>query len=109
MLENIELNKQQVLAEKKIKTDRNRALMAEIEASNRIAIEKRQQKAEEEKAHEAKIHQWQVNKIQKEIELANEVARLNAEREREVQRQREAQEKANNRQAEIDVQKAKIV
>jgi hypothetical protein len=32
--------------------------MAEIEASNRIAIEKHQQKAEEEKAHEAKIHQW---------------------------------------------------
>ncbi len=44
--------------EKKIKTDRHKALLAEIEASNRIAIEKRQQKLEEEKALDAKIHQW---------------------------------------------------
>ena len=58
MLENIELNKQQVLVEKKIKTDRHKALLAEIEASNRIAIEKRKQKLEEEKALDAKIHQW---------------------------------------------------
>ena len=56
MLRNIAAAKQSEMEEKRIKTERNKSLMSEIEASNRIAIEKRQQKANEEKAHEAEIH-----------------------------------------------------
>ena len=56
MLRNIAAAKQSEMEEKRIKTERNKSLMSEIEASNRIAIEKRQQKVNEEKAHEAEIH-----------------------------------------------------
>ena len=56
MLRNIAVAKQSEMEEKRIKTERNKSLMSEIEASNRIAIEKRQQKVNEEKAHEAEIH-----------------------------------------------------
>jgi hypothetical protein len=56
MLRNIAAAKQSEIEEKRIKTERNKSLMSEIEASNRIAIEKRQQKVNEEKAHEAEIH-----------------------------------------------------
>ena len=56
MLRNIAAANQSEIEEKRIKTERNKSLMSEIEASNRIAIEKRQQKVNEEKAHEAEIH-----------------------------------------------------
>ena len=55
-LRNIAAAKQSEIEAKRIKTERNKSLMSEIEASNRIAIEKRQQKVNEEKAHEAEIH-----------------------------------------------------
>ena len=63
MLRNIAAAKQAEIEERRIKTERYKKLMAEIEASNKIAIEKRQQKVIEEKAHEAEIHQWQLRKI----------------------------------------------
>ena len=69
-------------------------------------IEK-QKRADEEQELIRGILEHQRNKDQKEYEAQMEAQRVKEEKEREIQRLRELQEKAADRQAEIDALRAK--
>lgn len=81
--------------------------MAEVEESNKKAIEIKDYKKREEKDLEMKIVEYNKQKAQREEEQQAELKRVQAEKEKEVQRLRELQEKAQDRQAEIDALRAK--
>jgi len=79
----------------------------EVERSNKRAIEVKERKKLEEKELEMKINQYNVEKTRKEEEDLLEKKRLQEEKEREVAKLREKQEKAKDKQAEMDAVKAK--
>ena len=107
LLKNIETMRKEDLAAQEAKAARARALMVEVEASNKRSIQLKQERHEEEKALEQKIIDYNKAKIAKEELAIAEAKRLAEEKEREIQRLRELQEKAADRQAEIDELRAK--
>jgi len=82
-------------------------LLDQIYDANHKAISAKQVKIIEEKAEEEKIVQYNIEKAQKDAEYQGEQKRIKDEKEREVARLREMQEKANDRQAELDALRAK--
>jgi len=82
-------------------------LLDQIFDSNQKAISKKHEKVLEEQAEDERIHQYNIEKAQKEAEYQAELKRIKDEKEREVQKLRELQEKANDRQADIDSLRAK--
>ena len=82
-------------------------MMKEVEIANRDAIAKKEVKKQEEKAFELEIVEYNRKRAAKEAELAAEKQRIKEEKEREVQRLRDLQEKAADRQSEIDALRAK--
>lgn len=68
--------------------------MAEVEAANKKAIEVKDVKKREEKDLEMKIVEYNKSKAQREEEQLAEIRRIKEDKEREVQRLRELQEKA---------------
>ena len=82
-------------------------MMAEVEVSNRLALEAKQKKIQEEKDEVMAIIRYNQEKDAKEQARLEEERRIKDEKEREIQRLREMQEKAADRQAEIDALRAK--
>ncbi len=89
---------------KKIKADK---LSREVEIANRKAIEAKERKRQDEKELEIKIFQYNLEKTKKEEEEAEEKRRIREEKEKEVQKLREKQERAKDKQAELDAVRAK--
>ncbi|CAD8168660.1 unnamed protein product [Paramecium pentaurelia] len=82
-------------------------LQDEILEANSKAIVVKEKRRLEEKEEEEKIAKYNLEKAQKEAEIIEEQKRIKEERERDVQRLREMQEKAQDRQAELDLLRAK--
>ena len=81
--------------------------MTEVEEANKRAIDVKDYKKKEEKDLETKIVDYNRHKALREEELVAEARRIKEEKERDVQRLRELQEKAQDRQSEIDALRAK--
>jgi hypothetical protein len=92
-------------AEEKMK--QTTVLMAEVDDANKKAMSIKQSRVLEEKQLEDEIAEYNRNKAQREEELLDEARRSQEEKELEIQRLRELQEKASDRQAEIDALRAK--
>lgn len=82
-------------------------MMEEVEEANREAITAKDRKKQEERDLENKIVEYNRLKALREEELEAEKKLQREEKEREVQRLRDLQEKAQDRQAEIDALRAK--
>jgi len=107
MLKQIEeLQKDEVKQQEK-KVIRAKQLMLEVEESNKRAIEIKQTKVSEEKDIDNKITDYNQKKALREEELQAELKRIHDEKEKDVQRLREKQLRAINKQAEIDELKAR--
>jgi len=89
------------------KRARNMRLIAEVEAANKIALSKKAELRQKELDEEQKIVRYNQEKIEREVAQALEERRIKEEKEREVARLREMQEKAADRQSEIDALRAK--
>ena len=76
--------RQEDLAAQEAKQARARALMVEVEASNKRAIQIKQERALEEKALEQKIVEYNRAKVAKEELAAAEARRQAEEKEREI-------------------------
>jgi len=79
----------------------------QIYDANQNAITSKQSKIIAEKEEEEKIVRYNIDKAQKEAEYLGEQKRIKDEKEKEVQRLRDMQEKANDRQSELDALRAK--
>jgi len=86
---------------------KQRDLNEEIYQTNQNAIVNKAKKAQEERDEEEKIVQYNLEKAQKEADYLAEQKRIKDEKEREVQRLRDLQEKVSDRQAEMDALRAK--
>jgi len=84
------------------KIEKQRLLNDEILQENQRAILIKQQRIQEARDEEEKIVQYNREKAQKEAEYQAEQKRIKDEKEREIQRLRALQEKANDRQSEMD-------
>lgn len=84
MLKNIEIMKQQDLRQAEIKQIRNQKMMSEVEVSNKIAQELKQQKVLQEKAHEMEIVRYNQEKLAKENARLEEEKRIREEKEFEI-------------------------
>jgi fumarylacetoacetate (FAA) hydrolase family protein len=102
--EQVKLDEQRMLEAKKA---RAQAMIAEVEVANKRAIEVKENRKQEEKDLEQKIVDYNRAKAQREEEKVADLKRIKEEKEREVARLRELQEKAADRQAEIDALRAK--
>jgi len=77
---------------------KQKLLNDDIYEANQRAIHNKQKKIDEERAEEEKIIQYNLEKAQKEADYLAEQKRIKDEKEREVQRLRELQEKVSDRQ-----------
>lgn len=90
-----------------LKKDQAAKLSREVEYTNRKAIDVKERKKLEEKELELKIHQYNVEKTQKDEEDMAEKKRVREDKERETQKLREKQERAADKQSELDAIRAK--
>ena len=89
------------------KREKNLRLIAEVEAANKVALAKKTEVRQRELEEEQKIVAYNKAKVEREVAAALEERRMKEEKEREVARLREMQEKAADRQSEIDALRAK--
>lgn len=82
-------------------------LAKEVTETNLKAAEIKEKRKIEEKELELKIHEYNVNKTKREEEELAEKKRIQEEKEREVQKLRDRQEKAKDKQSELDYIRAK--
>ena len=82
-------------------------MIAEVEAANKVALSKKQEARQKEVDEEQDIVRYNKDKTLREAAKADEERRIKEEKELEVARLREMQEKAADRQAEIDALRAK--
>ena len=97
MLKNIE--KMKVADQKaiEVKKERNTAMIAEVEKVNKIALGKKSEKIQQEKDEDQKIVRYEADKRAREEAVLAEERRIKEEKEREVQRLRDLQERAADR------------
>lgn len=107
LLANIDKMKREDAEASEAKRMRINNLMKQAAEANAQSLIEKQKRAGEEKDHEQQIIEYQRAKDQKEYEAQLEAARIKDEKEKEIQRLRELQEKAADRQAEIDALRAK--
>ena len=107
MARQIENQRQAEIKAAEAKRVRNLKLIAEVEAANGIALSKKQELRQMELDEEQKIVRYNQEKVARETAQALEERRLKEEKEYEVARLREMQEKAADRQSEIDALRAK--
>lgn len=101
-----ELQQEEVKQQEK-KVVRAQELMQAVKESNKRAVEIKSKKSNEEKDLDNKIIDYNKQKALREEELQAELKRIHDEKEKEVQRLREKQLRAINKQAEIDELKAR--
>ena len=107
MLKHIDALKQEEVKMALSKKERAALMMTEVESANHKAIEVKGGKVLEEKDLEQKIVDYNRARAGREEEELQEKFRVQAEKEREVQKLRDMQEKAQDRQGEIDALRAK--
>ena len=107
ILKQIEDLKTEEIKAQEEKVKQTSVLMAEVEEANKKAIDIKKSKEMEEKQLEQEIVDYNTKKAQREEEIIQEQKRQQEEKEQEIQRLRELQEKASDRQAEIDALRAK--
>ena len=107
MARQIEVQRQAEIKAAEAKRERNLKLIAEVEAANKIALAKKGELRAMEQGEEQNIVRYNLDKVAREVAAALEERRLKEEKEREVARLREMQEKAADRQSEIDALRAK--
>ncbi len=107
MLKQIAELQQDEIKQQENKVIRAKELMETVKEANRKAIDIKQKKTMEEKELDNKILEYNKQKAQREEEYQAELKRIHDEKEKEVQRLREKQLRAINKQAEIDELKAK--
>eukprot|EP00826_Nyctotherus_ovalis_P014593 TRINITY_DN14081_c0_g1_i7.p1 TRINITY_DN14081_c0_g1~~TRINITY_DN14081_c0_g1_i7.p1 ORF type:complete len:270 (-),score=127.26 TRINITY_DN14081_c0_g1_i7:596-1405(-) len=86
---------------------KGKQLMETVKEANRMAIEGKQKKIQEEKELDQQILKYNKEKAEREEKYQAELKRIHDEKEKETQRLRERQLKAINKQSEIDELKAK--
>ena len=82
-------------------------MLVQVEASNKLALALKEKKKLEEKEQDDAIFRYNKDKQQREYEAQMEAQRIQNEKEKETQKLRDQQEKASNRQEEIDMVRAK--
>lgn len=107
VLDQIQALKKEELAELEEKRKTAQKMMVEVEHANHEAITEKERKKQEEKDLELKIVEYNRLKALREEEVEEEKRLVKEEKEREVQRLRDLQERAQDRQAEIDALRAK--
>lgn len=107
LLGNIERMKKEDAEQAEAKRQRINILMKQAAEANAQSLIEREKRVKEEKDTEQEIIAYQKARDQKEYEAQIEAQRVKDEKEREIQRLRELQEKAADRQAEIDALRAK--
>jgi len=107
LLSNIDKMKKEDAAAQEAKRQRINTLMKQAAEANAQALIEKEKRMKEEKDQEMEIIAYQKARGQKEYEAQLEAQRIKDEKEREIQRLRELQEKAADRQAEIDALRAK--
>lgn len=93
--------------ERELKAIKTASLMKEVKKVNAAAQQVKVQIVEQEKFEDQKIAQYNLDKALKEQTDYEEKVKVLVEKEHEIQRLRELQEKASDRQAEIDYLRAK--
>jgi hypothetical protein len=78
-----------------------------VEASNKVAQAKKAELRQKQLEEEEEINRYNREKLAKEAAKAEEERRITLEKEAEIARLREMQEKAADRQSEIDALRAK--
>ena len=96
---------EQMVAQRK--RDEARRLMQEVEVSNRESMHLKVLERQKEKDKDERINEYNRQRILKEEAAHQEALRLQTEREKEIQHLRDMQEKAADRQSELDALKAK--
>lgn len=107
LLNNIAKMKREDSDQVEAKRQRINMLMKQAAEANSQALIEKEKRLAEEKEQERQIIEYQRARDQKEFEAQQEAQRIKDEKEREIQRLRELQEKAADRQAEIDALRAK--
>lgn len=107
MVRQIQLLAEEEKRNAEYKRQRNAELFKESMAANQMAYFVKEKRKIDEKTLDLKIKQFQQLKDAREEALLMERKRIQAEKELEVQRLREKQEKALDKQAELDAVKAK--
>ena len=82
-------------------------MMKEVEEANKIALGAKAKRVNSERSEDMKIFRYNQERALKEEDRLAEERRVKAQKEFEVQKLRELQEKAQDRQAEIDALRAK--
>lgn len=82
-------------------------MLSEVEVTNKIALDRKQDKLRQERDEDLKIVRYNAERIAKEEQDAEDARRVKEEKELEIQRLRELQERAADRQGEIDALRAK--
>jgi len=82
-------------------------MLAEVEVSNKVALDRKQETIRREREEDLKIVRYNADRIAKEEAAAIEERKRKEEKELEIQRLRELQERAADRQGEIDALRAK--
>ena len=107
MLREIERMKMEETEKSSIKRDAGKKLLADVAAANAQQIERKKLIKQAEAEEDANILRYIKERERKEHEQAAEKARISKEKELEVARMRQWQEKAADKQAEIDELRAK--
>lgn len=107
ILEQIEQLRREEARELEEKRETAKRMMVEVEEANREAIKTKDKRRQEERDLELKIVEYNRLKAVREEEIEAEKKAAREEKEREVQRLRDLQERAQDRQAEIDALRAK--
>lgn len=107
MLKTIEQQKLQEIEVARVKHEKNAKMRQEVEVSNKVALDRKAEKARLEKEEDLKIVRYNAERTRKEEERLAEERRIKEEKELEIQRLRELQERAADRQGEIDALRAK--
>jgi len=107
MLKNIEQLKkadQEAIERKRV---RNKEMIAEVEKVNKVALGKKSEKIQKEKNEDLEIVRYEAEKRAREEQALEEERKIKDEKEKEIQRLRDLQERAADRQSEIDALRQK--
>lgn len=107
MLRHIERMKEEDRAESIKKKEASKRLMEEVALANAEQIRLKNRQQEMEREEELQIAAYIREKQQREQEAAEEQIRIKAEKEKEIARLRSLQEKAQDKQAELDALRAR--
>mmetsp|Transcript_43868 Transcript_43868/g.50744 ORF Transcript_43868/g.50744 Transcript_43868/m.50744 type:complete len:487 (-) Transcript_43868:191-1651(-) len=107
MLRHIDRMKDEDKAESIKKKEASRRLMEEVALANAEQIRLKNRQQEMEREEELQIAEYIREKQQREQEIAEEQVRIKAEKEKEIARLRSLQERAQDKQAELDALRAR--